>query len=108
MPDVYVAVRDAFRAARRQLEDYARKRRGHVKTHEPTPHGRIASIYPEMDYGKIETADRREIYFHRNSVIEADFDALTEGMEVRFMEEMGDQGPQATTVHLVGKHHPVG
>lgn len=31
--DVYVSVRDAFRAARRQLEDYARLRRGDVKTH---------------------------------------------------------------------------
>lgn len=33
--DVYVALRDAFDAAKRQLEDYARKIRGNVKTHEP-------------------------------------------------------------------------
>lgn len=33
--DVYVALRDAFDAAKRQLEDYARKLRGDVKTHEP-------------------------------------------------------------------------
>jgi len=31
--DIYVAVRDAFDAARRQLQDYARKRRGNVKHH---------------------------------------------------------------------------
>ena len=31
--DPYVALRDAFRAARRQLEDYERKRRGDVKRH---------------------------------------------------------------------------
>lgn len=31
--DIYVAVRDAFDAARRQLQDYARKRRGQVKRH---------------------------------------------------------------------------
>jgi ribosomal subunit interface protein len=31
----YVAVRDAFDAATRQLEDYVRRRRGHVKRHEP-------------------------------------------------------------------------
>lgn len=30
--DPYVALRDAFRAARRQLEDYERKRRGQVKS----------------------------------------------------------------------------
>ena len=33
--DVYIALRDAFNAASRQLEDYARKIRGDVKTHEP-------------------------------------------------------------------------
>lgn len=31
--DVYVAIRDAFNGARRQLEDYERKRRGNVKHH---------------------------------------------------------------------------
>jgi ribosome-associated translation inhibitor RaiA len=31
--DAYVALRDTFRAARRKLEDYERKRRGDVKTH---------------------------------------------------------------------------
>jgi ribosomal subunit interface protein len=33
--DVYVALRDAFDAAKRQLEDYVRKLRGDVKKHEP-------------------------------------------------------------------------
>lgn len=33
--DAYVALRDAFDAAKRQLEDYARKLRGDVKKHEP-------------------------------------------------------------------------
>ena len=32
--DLYVAIRDAFDAATRQLEDYARLRRGEVKHHE--------------------------------------------------------------------------
>ena len=31
--DVYVAIRDAFQAARRQLEDHARRERGEVKAH---------------------------------------------------------------------------
>ena len=35
--DVYVAIRDAFDAMRRRLEDYAAQRRGQVKTHEPPP-----------------------------------------------------------------------
>jgi len=38
--DVYVAIRDSFDAMRRQLEDYSRRRRGNVKTHEPVLGGR--------------------------------------------------------------------
>lgn len=34
--DVYVAIRDAFGGARRQLQDYAKRLRGEVKTHEGT------------------------------------------------------------------------
>jgi ribosomal subunit interface protein len=33
--DVFVATRDAFAAARRRLQDYARRRRGDVKRHVP-------------------------------------------------------------------------
>lgn len=38
--DVYVSVRDAFDAAKRQLQDYSRRRRGEVKTHQPEGPGR--------------------------------------------------------------------
>ncbi|HUU24039.1 MAG TPA: HPF/RaiA family ribosome-associated protein, partial [Methyloceanibacter sp.] len=41
--DVYLAVRDAFNAAVRQLEDYTRRVRGEVKTHEAAPRGGGAS-----------------------------------------------------------------
>ena len=33
--DVYVALRDGFDSAKHQLEEYARKMRGDVKTHKP-------------------------------------------------------------------------
>ena len=105
---IYVAVRDAFDAMRRQLEDYARLTRGKVKTHEVPPHGRIAELFPEEGYGTIATPDGRRVYFHRNSVVDADFDQLAVDDEVRFAEEMGERGPQATTVHVIGKHHVVG
>jgi len=105
--DVYVAIRDAFDAARRQLEDFARKQRGEVKAHEPPSVGQIKAILPSQDFGYIASSDGRDIYFHRNSIIGADFDKLEEGMEVRFVEEAGEKGPQASTVHLIGKHHPL-
>ena len=106
--DVYVAIRDAFDAIRRQLEDYGRRQSRQVKEHEVPPHGRVVEHYPADDYGRIETLDGRLIYFHRNSVVEADFDKLQVDAEVRFTEQMGEHGPQASTVRLVGKHHIVG
>jgi ribosomal subunit interface protein len=45
--DVYVALRDAFNAAKRQLEDYVRKIRGDVKTHEPKRTAEYDSSIPE-------------------------------------------------------------
>jgi ribosomal subunit interface protein len=57
--DVYVAIRDAFDDARRQLEDYARETRGVVKTHSPSAHGRVVRLHAEDGYGFIETADGR-------------------------------------------------
>ncbi|MDH5389232.1 MAG: HPF/RaiA family ribosome-associated protein [Gammaproteobacteria bacterium] len=106
--DVYVAIRDAFNAARRKLQDFSRKQRGDVKHHEVPPHGVVFELVPYEDYGRIQSSDGREIYFHRNSLIEGNFDALEEGDKVRFAEEAGDDGPQASTVHLIGKHNIVG
>ncbi len=106
--DVYVAIRDAFDSIRRQLEDYARMRRGELKSHEVPGHGRIVEIRTDDGYGRIESPDGRLIYFHRNSLLDADFDDLQVGTEVRFDEEMGERGPQASTVYLIGKHHIVG
>lgn len=106
--DAFVAMRDAFDAAQQQLTELSRKMQREVKHHEVPPHGRINVLLPTQDYGRITTSDGRDLYFHRNSVTNADFDKLEEGMEVRFSEEMGEQGPQASSVQIVGKHHIVG
>ena len=97
-----VAVADAFRLAGRRLQDYARRIAGAVKTHEPAPIGTVSVM--KDDYGFIRTGDDREIYFHRNSVLAGAFDRLKEGSTVRFSEEEGEKGPQASTVTLV--RHP--
>lgn len=106
--DPYVVVRDVFDAARRQLEDYERIRRRDVKQHEPAAHGRVAQLYKDADYGIIRTPEGRDVHFHRHSVVDEAFDKLVTGREVRFHEAPGDEGPWASTVHIVGKHHPVG
>jgi cold shock CspA family protein/ribosome-associated translation inhibitor RaiA len=100
--DVYVAIRDSFNAAKRQLEDYARKslKRGDAvpRVANGTDHGRITFLDVEKEWGWIEPDDGRRIYFHRNSVL-GNVDGLAVGDEVRFTEEPGNEGPQASSVH---------
>lgn len=83
--DAHVAVRDAFDAARRQLEDHARDSRGEVKRHDVPDHGRVVRLLPDRDCGFILSAAGDEIYFHRNSVAGGAFDKLEIGAEVRFV-----------------------
>lgn len=108
--DIYVAIRDSFAAAVRRVEDHARIRRDEVKTHETPLHGQVVRLFSYEGYGFIETSTGEEIYFHRNSVVNADFDKLEVGNEVRLEVAHGEseKGPQATTVKPIGKHHIVG
>ena len=103
--DVYVAVRDAFRALARRLEDVARERRGDVKTHEAEPHGHVAQIFP--DHGFIESTTGDQVYFHAHSVVNNGFHRLQIGDEIRYSVEIGEKGLQATVVKPAGKHHMV-
>jgi cold shock CspA family protein len=101
--DIFVAIRDAFKAARRQLQDFARRQSGAVKHHEAAPRARVIKLFPEEGYGFLETRDGEEVYFHKNSLLNGDFDKLEVGTEVSFVEAMGDKGPQASTVRVTGK-----
>lgn len=98
--DVYVAMSEAFARARRQLQDYVRRHRSEIKTHQKTPEARVAKIFPEEGYGFLRTIDGREIYFHRNSVLNDGFSRLDIGSMVQYAEEFGEMGPQASTVHV--------
>ena len=108
--DVHVAIRDAFNAAVRQLEDHSRKVRGEVKTHEVPLHGKVLRLFAYEGYGFIACSDGREIYFHKNSVVNEQFGQLDVGSEVRLVVADGEsaKGPQASTVTPIGKHHIVG
>lgn len=101
---VRVAIRDAFDTARRRLQDYARRQRADTKLHETPLHGRVVRLLGD-GYGFIGTPDEREIYFHRHSVIGDKFEDLHVGSEVAFAEEPGEQGPQASSVRVLRKHH---
>jgi ribosomal subunit interface protein len=96
--DLWVAMRNSFNAAQRKLEDFSREQRGDVKIHEQQPRGRISALFPEQGYGFLISPEGYDVYFHENSVLNRDFEKLTVGMEVSFSEEMGDKGPQASSV----------
>jgi ribosomal subunit interface protein len=100
--ELLTAVQDAFDALGRRLQDYARRQRGDVKRRAPDGHAVVRRLFPYEGYGFLETPDGREIYFHRNSVLDGAFDKLEVGAAVRFVEEQGAEGPQASTVALAG------
>ncbi len=96
--DLWVALRNSFQAAQRKLEDFSREQRGDVKSHETQPRGRIGVLFPDQGYGFLVSPEGYDVYFHENSVVNRHFDKLAVGMEVAFSEEMGDKGPQASSV----------
>lgn len=102
--DLPFAINDTFKRARRQLQDQVRKMQGDVKTHDAPPVGIVVELDPLGEFGFLETPDGREIYFHRNSVLGGNFAKLAVNSHVSYSEELGDKGPQASTVRLLEKH----
>jgi ribosomal subunit interface protein len=98
--DCYVAIRDSFDAAQRQLEDVARKMSGYrVKPHADKLHGFVARLFANEGYGFIAAGDGREFFFRRESMAsDEDWRALAPGKEVRFTEHVGEQGPYASAI----------
>ncbi len=102
--DVSFAVNDAFKRARRRLQDHARRMQGQIKTHEGQPIGTVVKLDATDGFGFLATGDGRDIYFHKNSVLNDAFAQLKIGTRVSFSEETGEKGPQASTVRILGKH----
>jgi cold shock CspA family protein len=102
--DILFAISDAFRRAKRQLQDESRKMRSDIKMHESVPSGQIVRFDPNTGYGFIHASDGHEVYFDRNSVVGGRAFRIRKGMPVSFVEVMGEKGPQASTVKPLGKH----
>jgi cold shock CspA family protein len=98
-----VAAREAFEDARRRLQDQVRISRHKVKRPVRMAEGVVVELHRAKDHGFIAAADGRRLYFHRNSVLDDGFQRLSVGTPVRFAEEEGERGPQASTVAI---HHP--
>lgn len=103
--DLRGVVDTAFREARRKLEDHVRRRDLRVKAHEAQRFGEVARLFPGEGYGFLRTPDGRDVYFQARSVLRGAFPRLHVGRIVRFAEEQGDEGPQASTVELTRRRH---
>lgn len=103
--DALFAINDAFKRARRVLQDNVRHHlQGKVKLHEEQPTATVRLVERGEGYGFLKTADQRDIYFHENSVLNGGFAHLKRGDRVAFAEEIGEKGPQASTVRVLGSH----
>lgn len=102
--DVYVAVRDSFNAMKRRIEDHLCKRHRMTKAHESSS-GFVKYLNVGKGYGFLQSTDGHEVYFHRNSLVGRSFEDLALGDHLRFVEEDGEKGPQASSVFFL--HHEV-
>src|SRR3954469_13818768 len=97
-------IHEAFGAIETQLKRTVARRRREEKLHDGQPSGIVEKVFADEGYGFIRTPeDDRQFYFHRNSVLHDDFERLAVGVEVRFVPELGDKGPQASSVQVVAK-----
>lgn len=103
--ELRTVIKEAFEAVEKQVKEVTARQRNQVKAHDgaDTPHALVVRINRDAGFGFIKSPLGDEYYFHRNSVLHSDFDRLEVGTEVRFDWEMGDEGPQATTVQIVNK-----
>jgi ribosome-associated translation inhibitor RaiA/cold shock CspA family protein len=106
-PDLHKAINEAFRIAERRLLDVKELRADQSKA---PPHdvesqslGQIAEVTPEQDFGFLMTKEGGLLYFHRNALLNGDFDHLARGDEVHYNETVGDTGPIATKVRVKQK-----
>lgn len=96
--DLYVSLRDAFNAMRRQLQHHRDSLRGDVKHHPEHLTGQIVRLFGE--YGFIEAADGREFYFNSDVLVNQDIAKLDIGDHVQFTESVTDDGLNANHVSV--------
>jgi ribosomal subunit interface protein len=101
--DIYVALRDAFRAIERQLEEHAHKRHGRVKLHNEMMHGHVVRLVSKEGYGFIEGMDGNEYYFSVTNMSHPHFSQLAVGDAVEYIAEPVDEGWQAQ--HVIKERH---
>ncbi len=65
--------------------------------------GTIKRVIRDRGFGFIRAADGQEIFFHRSSLQQLNFEGLNEGENVEFEVERGDKGLRAVSVRPAQK-----
>lgn len=99
--DIYIAIRDAFDAIARRLEEHSRKRHGHVKTHSLVVHGSVSRVMQDSGYGFIEGVDGNEYYFNETNLSYPHATHLEVGDMVEFIPQVFSEGRQASHILLL-------
>jgi cold shock CspA family protein/ribosome-associated translation inhibitor RaiA len=100
--DLLLAMNRAFSAAELRLKRQKKVMGGvEVKHHPPYVQGEVVQIEPELGWGTLRTEDGREVYFQRDALTGADWDALAPGIRLRFREMEGEKGAYAAAVARV-------
>ncbi len=99
---VRAALTESFDVLLLQLKEIQRKKRKNKKNPRSVEQSQLAGVIrklsPHESYGFITSVDKRDIYFHENSLKDMNMDELAEGDTVIFGETRGDKGPQAAWV----------
>jgi ribosomal subunit interface protein len=93
---LYIAIREAFRSIKRQLDDQMQIRHGETKVHAELQNGRIARVFD--DFGFIEDKAGNEFYFHADNVVHPKFARLDIDAPVHFIAHFSKRGAQAHRV----------
>ena len=106
-PDLQQAINDAFAAAERQLLDFKSRREDAPANDRHDVHrqflGQIAELDKSGDHGFLMTKEGGLLYFHRNSLLNGEFDKLKRGDPVHYVQSVGDTGPTASKVRPVSE-----
>jgi len=62
--------------------------------------GKIKKLVRERGFGFISDTDGSEVFFHKSSLLETQFDSLNENQEVEFETRKGPKGPSAVNVRV--------
>jgi cold shock CspA family protein len=102
--DLPTTVKNTFKSAHRRLKQLVEKQQGETKSHpQQEISGIITKIFAEEGYGFLRSLDGDEIYFHRNSIVNDDFDRLKPGTGVSYTAEVGENGLQASSIQVLDK-----